>query len=196
MLDGDNIAFMDRTGTKREKLFVFDLTTMESTVMEMFPGTVYGQSKPSLFKRRLLWADSATAEGESDLSSINYIDLSSSVISSYSPGTFVHDPKSNGAYTAWLSDVHSSASQLYAVRGLTGKPLLIDSGVVDFGIGSSFVAYSRGESIYVYMFETKKIYRLTSDYEYAQFLGVSDDYVLWMDVTTRERDIVKFVVIP
>lgn len=196
MLDGDYVAFMDRTGSKKEKLFVCDLRTMESTVVEMFSGTVYGQSKPSLVGGRLLWADSATAEGVSDLSSINYIDLSSSVISSYAPGTFVHDPKSSGAYTAWLSDVHGSATQLYAVRGLTGSPTLIDSGVVNFGMGSDFAAYSRGESIYVYIFETESIYRLTHDYEYAQFLGVSDDYVIWMDVTSRERDIVKFVAIP
>ena len=27
-------------------------------------------------------------------------------------------------------------------------------------------------------------------------LGVSDDYVVWMDVTSRERDIVKFTKIP
>ncbi len=196
ILDGDNVAFMDRTGSKREKLFVCDLTTMESTVIEMFPGTVYGQSKPSLYKGKLLWADSATAEGESDISSINYIDLSSSIISSYTPGTFVHDPKSIGPYTAWLSDVHGNATQLYAARGLAGTPELLDSAVVDFGMGSDFVAYSRGESVYVYMFETKNIYRLTHDYEYAQFLGISDDYVFWMDVTTRERDIVKFVAIP
>lgn len=196
ILDGDYVAFMDRTGSKREKLFVCDLTTMESTVAEMFPGTVYGQSKPSLSNGRLLWADSATAEGDSDLSRISYIDLSSTIISSYNPGTFVHDPKSSGKYTAWLSDVHSSSTQLYAAVGLSGSPILIDSGVVDFGIGSDFVAYSRGESIYIYMFETGGIYRITHDYEYAQFLGVSGDYVMWMDVTTRERDIVKFVAIP
>ncbi|NCB31825.1 MAG: hypothetical protein EOM66_10515, partial [Clostridia bacterium] len=135
MLDGDDVAYIDRTGSKKEKLFVCDLATMESTVVEMFSGTVYGQSKPSLSEGRLLWADAATAEGDSDLSCISYINLSSSIISSYSPGTFVHDPKASGNYTAWLSDVHSSSTQLYGVGGLSGKPTLIDSGVVDFGIG-------------------------------------------------------------
>lgn len=196
MLDGNLVAFMDRTGSKKEKLFMCDLSTMESTVVEMFSGTVYGQSKPSLYQGRLLWADSATAESGSDTSCISYIDLTSSVIKSYTPGTFVHDPKSSGAYTAWLSDVHSSSTSLYGLKGLTGSPVLIDSGVVDFGIGSDFVAYSRGESIYVYTFENKSIHRLTPEYEYAQFLGVSGDHVMWMDVTSRERDIVKFAVIP
>ena len=195
-LDGQYVAFTDRTGSKREKLFVCDLTTMESTVVEMFSGSVYGQSKPYLLGGRLIWADSATAEGDSDLSFINYIDLTSSTVTSYSPGTFVHDPKSSGVYTAWLSDVHGISTQLYFNKGLSGRPVLVDSGVVDFGMGSDFVAYSRGESIYVYLFQTGKIYRLTQDYEYAQLLGVSDNYVIWMDVTSRERDIVKFVAIP
>ena len=204
MLDGDYVAFMDRTGSKREKLFVCDLNTMESTVVEMFPGTVYGQSKPCLQGGRLLWADPANAEGDSDLSRISYMAITASTISTYAPGTFVHDPKSSGKYTAWLSDVHSSGTQLYGVADLAGEPTLIDSGVVDFGIGSDFVAYSRSDasvtpsaqSIFLYMFETGGIYRLTHDYESAQFLGVSGDYVLWMDVTSRERDIVKFAVIP
>lgn len=196
MLEGDYVAFTDRTGSKREKLFVCDLTTMESTVVEMFSGTVYGQSKPCMVQGRLLWADSAAAEDGSDTSCISYIDLTSSTVRTYNPGTFVHDPKSSGSYAAWLSDVHSSATQLYGSIGLAGAPFLIDSGVVDFGIGSDFVAYARGEAIYVYMFETKGIYRLTPEYEYAQFLGVSGDYVMWMDVTTRERDVIKFAAIP
>lgn len=196
MLDGDYIAFMDRTGTKREKLFVCDLNTMESTVVEMFSGTVYGQSKPDLSEGQLLWADPAMADGGSDVSLISYIGLEESTIRSYAPGTFVHDPKSSGAYTAWISDVHSNNSQLYYVAGLSGTPVLIDNGVVDFGIGPGFAAYSRGENVYVYIFETRKIYRLSQEYEAAQFLGCSGGYVMWMDVTSRERDIVKYIAIP
>lgn len=211
MLDGNYVAFMDRTGTKKEKLFVFDLSTMESTVVEMFSGTVYGQSKPSLQNGRLLWAEPSSTQGDSDLSCIRYMQLGEVAPQSgiggngiYTPGTFVHDPKHSGKYTAWLSDVHSSDTQLYGVVDLMGDPFLIDSGVVDFGIGTDFVAYSRTdasvspatEAIFLYMFETNSIYRLTQDYESAQLLGVSGDYVIWMDVTSRERDIVKYVKIP
>ena len=207
MLDGDYVAFMDRTGTRREKLFVFDLTTRESTVVEMFSGTVYGQSKPSLNGGQLIWAEPSSSQGDSDLSCIRYMSLAGTGASGngiYTPGTFVHDPKSSGEYTAWLSDVHSSNSQLYGVKGLSGDPILIDSEVVDFGIGSDFVAYSRtdystdpaNQAIFLYMFETESIYRLTLEYESGQLLGVSGDYVIWMDVTSRERDIVKYIKIP
>ena len=195
-LSDNYVAFMDRTGTTRDKLFVYDLTTMESTVVAMFSNSVYGQSKPFIADSTLIWADSATSSGSSDTSVLNYIYINSSTVKSVNTGTFVHDPECNRQYTAWLTEVHSRDTQLYGMQGFGGTPFLIDSGVVEFGLGSDFVAYSRDEGIYVYMFDNGHIYRLTQDYEQAMFLGVSDDHVMWMDVTSRERDIVKFIEIP
>ena len=195
-LSDNYVAFTDRTGTTKDKLFVYDLTTMESTVVAMFTNSVYGQSKPFIADSTLIWADSATSSGSSDTSVLNYIYINSSTVKSVNTGTFVHDPECNRQYTAWLTEVHSRNTQLYGMNGFGGEPFLIDSGVVEFGLGSDFVAYSRDEGIYVYMFNGGSIYRLTQDYEQAMFLGVSDDHVMWMDVTSRERDIVKFIEIP
>ena len=195
-LSDNYVAFTDRTGTTKDKLFVYDLTTMESTVVAMFTNSVYGQSKPFIADSTLIWADSATSSGSSDTSVLNYIYINSSMVKSVNTGTFVHDPECNRQYTAWLTEVHSRDTQLYGMNGFGGEPFLIDSGVVEFGLGSDFVAYSRDEGIYVYMFNGGSIYRLTQDYEQAMFLGVSDDHVMWMDVTSRERDIVKFIEIP
>ena len=195
-LSDNYVAFTDRTGTTKDKLFVYDLTTMESTVVAIFTNSVYGQSKPFIADSTLIWADSATSSGSSDTSVLNYIYINSSTVKSVNTGTFVHDPECNRQYTAWLTEVHSRDTQLYGMNGFGGEPFLIDSGVVEFGLGSDFVAYSRDEGIYVYMFNSGSIYRLTQDYEQAMFLGVSDDHVMWMDVTSRERDIVKFIEIP
>lgn len=195
-LSDNYVAFIDRTGTTKDKLFVYDLTTMESTVVAMFTNSVYGQSKPFIHDSTLIWADSATSEGSSDTSLLNYIYINSSTVKSVNTGTFIHDPECNSQYIAWLNEVHSRDTQLYGMNGFGGSPFLIDSGVVEFGLGSDFVAYSRDEGIYVYMFDNGNIYRLTQDYEQAMFLGVSDDHVMWMDVTSRERDIVKFIEIP
>lgn len=195
-LSDNYVAFIDRTGTTKDKLFVYDLTTMESTVVAMFTNSVYGQSKPFIHDSTLIWADSATSEGSSDTSLLNYIYINSSTVKSVNTGTFIHDPECNSQYIAWLDEVHSRNTQLYGMNGFGGSPFLIDSGVVEFGLGSDFVAYSRDEGIYVYMFDSGDIYRLTQDYEQAMFLGVSDDHVMWMDVTSRERDIVKFIEIP
>ena len=83
MLDGDYVAFIDRTGSKKDKLFVYDLNTMESTVVEMFTNSVYGQSKPSLFGGLLMWADSATSNSDSETSVLNDINIDGSTINSH-----------------------------------------------------------------------------------------------------------------
>ena len=58
------------------------------------------------------------------------------------------------------------------------------------------MVYSKAETIYVYVFEDAASYRITPEGEKAQFMGVSGDVAFWMDVTSRERDIMKFAPIP
>ena len=61
---------------------------------------------------------------------------------------------------------------------------------------SNFVAYGKDEAVWIYVFENGKSYRLTPERENTQFLGVSGGYVMWMDVTSRERDIIKYALPP
>lgn len=196
MLDGHYIAWTERTGTKMDKLFVCDLNTFETTVVAMFSNSVYGQSLPSLRNGVLAWADTDSSGGsDSKTSSIYSIAIESSTVKVYNPSTYVHDVESDVPYTAWLDAHHSQDADLYySYNG--SAPILIDEGVVEFGLGSHFIAYSKNESIWVYMFDSNKSYRVSPEHELSQFLGVSDDKVCWMDVTSRERDIIEFARIP
>ena len=196
MLDGDYVAWIERTGTRMDKLFVCDLNTVETTTLNMFSNSVYGQSLPSLRDGLLCWADAENATGTgADTSVIYSIRLSSSTVRAYSPGTYVHDPECDGTYSVWLDSHHAPDCGLYYSKD-GGEPVKIAEGVVEFGLGSHFVAYSKDEAIWVYMFDNGRSYLISSDQEMAQFLGVSDDKVIWMDVTTRARDIMKFAAIP
>ncbi|MCE5236498.1 MAG: hypothetical protein ABFC62_08700 [Clostridiaceae bacterium] len=196
MLDGNYLAWTERTGSKMDKLFVCDLKSRETTTVQMFNNNVYGQSKPSLRNGVLIWADPDEAAAGATTSAICSVALNGSpTVKTYRPGTFVHDPQGDGTYTAWLDGCHGPDTRLYYCKG-NGSAVEVDSGVVDFGLGGGFVAYSKESAIYVYKFGERKAYRITPEKELAQFLGVSDGKVLWMDVTTRERDIVKFAPIP
>lgn len=193
MLDGSYIAWIDRTGTRMDKLFVCDLTTMESTTLAMFSNSSYGQSLPSLRDGLLLWADTDSGSGET--STVRSIRINASTSESYSPGTYVHDPQGDGHYTVWLDDHHAEGTKLYyCINGGTAQ--MIAGNVVQCGLGDGFVAYSKEDAIYAFVFDNKQTYRITSTNEVAMFLGVSENYVTWMDVTSRERDIVKFARIP
>ena len=195
MLDGNDIAWTERTGTRMDKLFVCDLTTLESTTLEMFNNSYYGQSKPSFSSGALVWAstDSKSNDTNNITSAINYIKLNDSVISSYSPGTYVHDPKFNGLYFAWLDGNHNPEASLYIAMGTKCKK--IDSGVADFDMCKDFIAYGKDEAVWIYSFADQKTYRLTPERERTQFLNASNGVVMWMDVTSREKDIIKYSVI-
>lgn len=196
MLDGNYLTWIERTGSRMDKLFVCDLTTRETAAVQMFNGSVYGQSLPSLRDGLLVWADAGDVEdGEETTSTIYSIPITESTVSTYRPGTYVHDPEHYGGYMAWLDAHHSEDTRLYFTFE-RGEPMLIDEGVVEFGMGDGFVAYTKNETMWVYILDKKEAYRVTPEHEKALFLGVSDNKVIWMDVTSRERDIMKFAEIP
>ena len=68
---------------------------------------------------------------------------------------------------------------------------------MEYGLSEHFAAYSKNEAIYVYFFDIGKSIQITPDIERerTQLLGVSNGVVIWMDVTSRERDVMKYAVI-
>ena len=200
-LDGHYLSWIERTGTSRDKIFVCDLETQETAVVAMFTSSSYGTSVPYMRDGVLYWASEGAERYEDGRMSsvIKYIDLNSSGIREYSVDCYVHDIEFSGRYFAWIDAHHSENSKLYigeAKDGTSIDPILIASGVVDFAVGDDFVAYSIDDDVFVYLFSTGKSYRVTPERELAQLLGVSEGYVIWMDVTTRERDVLKFAKIP
>ena len=193
MLEQDILAWTERTGSRMYKLFACDLNTLETTTVSMFSGTVYGQSLPCLMNGKLTWAAAESANG--DLARIYTADIQSGVIANYSPGTYAHDPEGDGLHTVWLDSNHAPGTKLYHAQS-NGSPTEIDENVVEFGLGQGFIAYGKSEEIWVYILDNRQTYRVSKEGQQAQFLGVSDNKVIWMDVTSRERDIVKFAQIP
>ena len=190
-LSGDRITWIERTGSDRDKIFVCDLSTMETAVIQFFDRSDYGTSMPYFFGDLVLWA----APGTGDASVIKYINIETGATGEFSPGTYVHDPEYNGEYYAWLNAPHSPEAALYTAN-TASDPMLVAEGVTEFAISEKFIAYGLDEAVYVYVFETGSSYRITPEREDALFLGVSDGAVFWMDVTSRERDIIKFTVPP
>ena len=74
--------------------------------------------------------------------------------------------------------------------------MLIDSGVAEFGISKDYIAYGKDEAVWVYIFASGQIYRITPERESTQFLGTSGGYIMWMDVTSRERDVIRYALLP
>lgn len=200
-LDGHYIAWMERTGTSRDKLFVCDLETTETTVIAQFNSSSYGTSAPYLKNGTLIWASDGTEHYDDGrmASVIKHIELDSTGIRDYTVDTYVHDPEFNGSVFAWLDSHHDEQAALYIAFASQGTELTskkIADNVVDFYLDDRFVAYSIDEAVYVYLFKSGESFRITPERELAQLLGASDGNVIWMDVTTRERDVMKYARIP
>lgn len=187
------IAWTERTGSERDKIFVCHIPTEETTVVQYFNSSGYGASMPYFENGKLIWAGEDSTRAR--CSSINYISLNETSIGELYPGVYVHDPETNGKYYAWLDGPHGPSAKLYVWDG-SGTPVAAAEGVVEFGIAENFVAYGKDETVWIYVFENGKSYRLTPERENTQFLGVSGGYVMWMDVTSRERDIIKYALPP
>lgn len=194
-LDGDYIVWTERTGSQMDKLFVCYLPTMETATLDMFSHSAHGQSRPYIDDGVIVWANVDTATGSTaDTSGIYYIAIGSSTIDNYSPGTYVHDPRFNGTWFAWLDGPHGPDAKLYVSLG--GEPVEVASGVVDFGLGSDFAVYCVDETIYAYTMSDGQTFRISGGEEKTMYLGTSNDAVFYMDVSIRDRDVLKFALIP
>lgn len=199
-LDGDTLAWIERTGSRMDKLFVCDLNTLENTAIRLFNNTVYGQSAVSMKNGQIVFADitseAAGTEAEQTISAIYSLTLSDESFSPYMPGTYVHDPLTNGKQWIWRNGNHGPGDDLYLMQN-GAAPKLLAEDITDYGISEQFAAYSKNEAIYVYFFDDGTAVQITPDIERerTQLLGVSNGVVIWMDVTSRERDIMKYAVV-
>lgn len=190
------LVWTERTGTRMDKLYVCDLDTMESITLVMFSDSVYGQSLPSIMDGMIVWANAEHVGDIAEATSIiNYLSLESGSQYSYETGTYVHDPEGNGKYFAWLDTHHDEEAKLYGSRG-SDDPVLIAEGVIEFGLYEDYIVYSKDQAIWLYSFEADRHFRLTSSDTAAQFMGISDGIVFWMDVTQRGNDILMYLELP
>ncbi|MDL2217642.1 hypothetical protein LJC27_03185, partial [Christensenellaceae bacterium OttesenSCG-928-M15] len=194
-LSGDILAWMERTGSRMDKLFVADLNTLENVCVKTFNGSAYGQSDISLSNGELIFAADGTGDltpdGKETSAIYSLSVLEGGVAKTVQLSTYVHDPVTNGADRVWRDGSHGESDALYwSKNGATAKKLA--ENIVDYGLSTSFAAYSQNEAIFIYVFNDDKTIRITPEGERAQLLGVSGGAVVWMDVTTRDREVMKF----
>ena len=103
----DTVFWIERTGTSRDKLFGCDLNTGESVTLEIFENTDAGVSAVSAGGGKLVYVTGSGAMKTMDLvtgeSRVDHF------------GSTVHDPKTDGRITAFLTGFHGEDSALVYV---------------------------------------------------------------------------------
>ena len=190
----DLVVWTERTGTYMDKLYAYDLTSEESVTLAAFENSRYGQSDPSAAGGEIIWAeaDPSQGEGEAARSVIRSIRTDGSgEIQSFSAGTYVHDPVTNGSAWAWIDSDHQQGAKLY-VSIRRGEPFVLAESVLAYGITEDFLAYQKGDSIYVYFFEDGYEQLITPTRELTQLVSVCADKVLWYETGISSRDVLKY----
>lgn len=200
-LVGDLAIWIERTGTRMDKLFAFDLKTHENVAIDVFDNNVYGQSALGACEKEIVWANADPKQDadealSSPLSELHMLEISTGRQTTYSPGMYIHDPQTNGSVRAWVDDNYAPGTSLY-IRIGQGAPERVEEGVSGYGLGENYVAYCKDQAIWVYVWSTGVRQKITTEKEKAILLNASGGCVLWLDVTLEEemgsRDILKYV---
>lgn len=182
---GDVVIWIERTGQSRDKLFAFDLNTRESVTLEIFDGSEYAMSDPCVYGDTLYYVSPA--------GQLTAWTLASNEKRVIETGTYVHDPKYNGTYLAYLSGNHGEDSDLMLVTD--SGTVTVARGVSRFALGDTFIAYNRFDRNYVYFPADGTTFCTTRSEESSMLLTAGEKYIVWMDVTWRDKDISEFMVI-
>lgn len=199
-LAGDRICWTERTGSRMDKIYLYELVSGENVTLATIVDSPYGQSATNMSTDEVVWSTYgalSTSSDASDQSAIKYIRFDADVkeIETYESGLYVHNPKTNGTDRVWINQNQGPAPTLYLSRD-GGEPQQIDTDVDGYGLGSDFVAYAKNEEIWIYGWGGAETYqrRVSLDGERCIFAGSSGRTVFWYVAGMNiDRDILKYI---
>ena len=180
----DTVFWIERTGTSRDKLFGCDLLTGESVTLELFDSVDAGISALDAGGGKLVYV---SAPG-----TLKTLDLVTGESREDRFDLTVHDPKTDGRVTAFLTGYHGEDSDLVYV-GEDGQLVTVARGVEDYALADGAIVYGTLDRMYVYFMDDGATFALTRGKEKAMFLTGGGDLVVWMDVTWRDKDIIEYM---
>ena len=180
----DTVFWVERTGTSRDKLFGCDLNTGESVTLEIFENTDAGVSAVDAGGGKLVHVTGPGA--------LKTLDLATGEAKEDHFGVTVHDPRTDGRITAFLTGFHGEDSDLVYLDE-TGTLITVAHGAANFALAEGAIVYGMLDRTYVYFLDDGATFCLTRPSESAMFLGAGGDFAIWMDVTWRDRDIIEYM---
>lgn len=198
-MSGDHLIWTERTGSRMNKLYLYELATGENVTLATFGNSAYGFSAGDIGGDEIVWATygvKSTSSEAMDQSSIHYIrlDQAEKGVQIYESDTYVHNPMTNGKERVWIDQNIGPDPSLYLSQD--GQPAKkIDTDVVSYGIGEDFVAYSKNEELWIYSWNGPEPYsrRISMEGERCILAGVSDRTVFWYVAGMNiDHDILKY----
>lgn len=193
-VEGEYLCFMQQAGDNLERLYLYNMATKESVAAKTLEANPAISGAVQL-KHDLLVYSVAYMEKDVLKSRVVQLNVKTGEETSYEWGRYVYSPKQGGGYIAFSSSVTGMIDDVYLSKNGANPGLMIED-VTNYEMGERFLAYTKGDNVYIYAFDTGKVYRLNTVYSKGLLAGVSGNEVYWYDVTADETvDIVKYAVI-
>jgi len=191
-VSGDHLAFMQQAGDSLDRLYLFNLRTREGVAVKVFSDLLAPTGAVHMSAAGLTYSV-PYMDQEIQKCRIYVQPVDGGAEEVYEVGRYAYSPKMNGDHIAFLSSINGPPRDIYLFEK-GGAPERIETDVVNFDMGEGFLAYTKGNSIYIYMFATGQKYRLNTEMSRGMLSSVCGDTVCWYDVTggPADVDVVKY----
>ncbi|MCL2672326.1 MAG: hypothetical protein FWF10_09880 [Clostridiales bacterium] len=183
---GHYIAWTERTGTSRYKLYLCDVRTGESVTVATAETTRFGAFAPFLTERHLFYV--------SGLGEPLALDLGSGQTRALPVPGVVTAVQSNGLQIAVLRGGNEEGAELWLIDS-KGDAFRVAAQCSGFAICEKFLAYNVRGRNYVYFFSDAYTFDITREQDRSLLLAGGGMSLVWQNVRWRERDIVEYMVI-
>jgi hypothetical protein len=211
-LVGNYALWMQQTSDNRDKLYLFDLSNRENTVIRVLINPYTFISAADMSDNALVFVQPYQQENvvgygtsSSEENEICVMPLSGSGDKEavlYYPGMFIYEPKIDGDYIAFLNGSGDETSQLMVCHkdgDAYSEPEPIAEGVLNYDVGTGYVTYTLDDVVYIYYFEDQSSGRLSPDLTRARLASANGKDVVWYDVTggfDADTDIIMHITVP
>ena len=211
-LVGNYALWLQQTGKNSDKLYLFDLTNRENTVIEVFTNPMVYISAADMCEEALVFVQpyrqtevvgyGTSSSTENEMCIISLTESGDNARKVYYPGMFIYEPKIDGDYLVFLDGTGDEDSRLMLCHkeGETySVPEEIAVGVLNYDVGDGYVVYTLDDVVYIYYFEDGSTGRLSAETTRARLASANGKGVVWYDVTgglDTETDVIMSIVVP
>ena len=206
-LSGDYCLFNVSTGSKSDKIYLYNLDNQEVVLLRDYNYSTepFSISTPSICASEIIWVDAMVEDTGITKTTIKSIKIKEDLSFENDPyvfDTYVYNPITNGEAIVFLNTQRSLDGDLMISVG-GNDPVVVATGVLNYDLGDHFVAYTKDTAIYVYYWADGSTGRLSNSNSKAILASVSDNIVLWYDITDgiigekeKDRDVLMMAEVP
>ncbi len=210
-LSGKYAVWMQQTGPATDKLYLYDLETQESVVIEIFINTPFSISPAYASKDAMIYVqaegesqilDNSSAATKAQISIVPLKDKGDASRVTFCTETNVYAPMIDGDNIVFLNGAGNEESSLMLVTKSGDSyttPKEIAKNVLNYIVGDGYVVYTKetngkDEAVFIYYFKDGSTGRLSNENTRAYLASANGKDVLWYDIMGGFTDVADVVI--